>query len=117
MDAKENIPKIDALAMKPAGDKEALKEKSNPQLEVDLRSPIKKKQKVSCSGDAAAEVKEVAAACRKFSLEPESCEISLASADENALEMSDLDSWSDYEFDDDKMQKMYCNNYIQLKIY
>jgi hypothetical protein len=108
MDAKENnLNKLPAAAMKPAGEKEALKEKSNPQLEVDLRSPLKKKQKVSCSGDAAAEVKEVAAACRKISLEPESCVKNEAAADENALEMSDFDSWSDYELDDDKVQKMY----------
>jgi hypothetical protein len=107
MDAKENFLDKLTTATKPAGEKEALKEKSNPQNELDLRSPLKKKQKVCSSGDADVKVEEVAAACRQISLELESCEKKEAAADENALDMSDFDSWSDYELDDDKMQKMY----------
>jgi len=107
MDAKENFHNKLASATKPAGEKDALKEKSNPQNELDPRSPLKKKQKVCSSGDAADKVEEVAAACRHISLELENCEKNEAAADENALEMSDFDSWSDYELDDEKVQKMY----------
>lgn len=117
IDAKENsLVELSATALKPAAEKVALKETSVPQLGVDdLVSPVKKKQRVSSTPgkDATDEVKEVAAACRKISLDPEGCEKREDATVENTLAMSGFDSWSDYEFDDSEVQKMYWKGFLQ----
>lgn len=120
LDAKENsLVELSTTALKSTAEKVALKETSVPQLGVDdLVSPVKKKQRVSSTPEKDAtdeEVKEVAAACRKISLEPDGCEKREVATVENTLAVSDFDSWSDYEceFDDSEVQKMYYEGFCR----
>jgi len=114
---KENETRVFPVS-KPSDDKAALKEKPLTQNDADdLKSPTKKKQRVSSSGngDAADLILEAEdAVCQKVAIFRELNPDLEAVACERvaALELSDFDCWSDFEIDEsDPSAKLVENNY------